>query len=63
MASVDDLGTALQCIMGARQALERILDDDVDDVLTRAVAQEDSRLEAQHTRLCNLSEWRRKVER
>lgn len=63
MSSVEELGTALECIVGARQALARILADDVDDTLSRAVTAVDSRLSDQHTKLCDLSQWRREVER
>ena len=63
MSSVEELGTALECLTGARQALARILADDVDDSLSRAVTAVDSHLRDQHTKLCTLSQWRREVER
>lgn len=63
MASVDDLGEALQHLMGARQALARIVAEDVDDTLTSAAYLEDGRLEAQWARLASVLNWRRRVER
>jgi len=63
MSSVEELSTALECLVGARQALARILADDVDDSLSRAVTAVDSRLRDQHAKLATLSQWRREVER
>lgn len=63
MSSIDDLGDALQCVMGARQALRRVLEADVDDTLVLSVHQIDIVLGEQYAQLALLSNWRREAER
>jgi hypothetical protein len=65
VSSVEELGTAAECLTGARQALRRVLEGyaEVDESLCRAVVAVDSHLKDQHAKLASLIDWRREVER
>jgi hypothetical protein len=63
MSSTEELGTALECVTGARQALRRVMEANVDDALVSAVHQIDIHLSEQFAELAALSIWRRGVER
>jgi hypothetical protein len=63
MSSIDDLGDALQHLTGARQALARIAEADVDDDLTAQTYKVDLILETLHDKLARLYNGRREIER
>ena len=63
MGSVNELGIAAECLTGARQALLRVLDEDVDDTLSRAVLAMHTTLASEWDKLADLINWRREVER
>ena len=65
MSALDELGTAAQCVLGARQALARALEGyvGIDESVCRALTAVDSRLRDQQAKLGSLIEYRREVER